>query len=158
MPDNLTMDHDANLIVDPDRAIDWRQDLRRYLQLIRTMERLGVLAELVAYVKATPPTQCKYRDNSIMHPAFDTNNGLLHHIVADMKDGTVTLPVLVAIIRVQGYRFTTAHPSHHMGRVNEFFAAYRIPMRRIYGVYVDGTGGVPDDDYEARTYAPAKQG
>ena len=75
-----------------------------------------------------------------------------------MKDGTVTLPVLVAIIRVQGYRFAASHPSYHMGRVNEFLAAYSISLRQIYGVYVDGPGGAPDDDdYEARTYAPAKQ-
>jgi len=147
-----------NLIVDPDRSAEWRHDIVRYKRLIRTMDRLGALADLVTYVKATPPTRCKYRDNSILHPAFDSKDSLLNRIVDDIKAGTVSLPVLVGIIRVQGYRVSAADPANHVNRVDEFLRAYRIPLRRIYGVYVDGPGGVPDDDYEARTYAPAKQG
>jgi hypothetical protein len=103
----------------------WQNDLQRYFALLSTMHRLGVLDEIHNYVSVTSPLASKYGEKHLT----DTVMGSL---AADIKAGTVSIPVVAAIIRVQLLWSDGFFSRNALSMINDYVRSYRDRIYRNY--------------------------
>jgi hypothetical protein len=121
-----------------DAERNWLQDVQRYRQLIRTMDRLGVLADIYNYIHYIPISESKYGEQALLKSRSAAKGDMPYYglmlaaIAADIKAGTVSLSAVAAIMRTQVLWAGGFPASKAIDLVDDFLRSYRYNIHQNY--------------------------